>query len=274
MFAENKVQVGFLAVAGALALGVLAACVAGAETDPEERYGDLIGSSSGGGGNLVLDRGATSAQASLLTKDASELVRLREEHSTLIASSPAGREVGPTSVEFDPQGRASEVLAGVDSYSERSLAPNPLDGVYWYRDSGGDWSPPRMREVNPYGRLFYATGQLPDHPSFYDETIYVDIASRIAGELARVMPVVGEKAFRLGLDENLGWELASPKEPAIYVWSRFEFQGPEDDRALDYVVGGVLRLGVRDFLDGDGNLVYQYLVPADFVGPVLVERVR
>ena len=69
---------------------------------------------------------------------------------------------------------------------------------------------------------------------------------------------------------SLGWELASGELPVMRVWGSFTYFGPLDDGPREYRVGGVLKFLVRDYLNEAGNIVYQYLVMGEFLGPGVV----
>ena len=197
-----------------------------------------------------------------------DLVRVRDQHAGLIASIP-------TPTPFPTRGVAESASVYVmtgdipDSASEASLISDPSLGIWWYRTSGGDWTTRRMRQGNPYGPLFYSTEYLAEHPSFYAGGMQELIAQRFAQEAELLLPEIRGRGSSLiaPLATNLGWEIASLELPVVRVWSSFTYLGPLDDGPREYRVGGVLSMGVGDYLDRtSGNVIYQYLVMDHFLG--------
>ena len=126
-----------------------------------------------------------------------------------------------------------------------------------------------MREGNPYGPLFYSTEYMAEHPSFYTGGMQELIAQSFAEGAELLLPEIRGRGSSLiaPLTTNLGWEIASLGLPVVRVWSSFTYLGPLDEGPREYRVGGVLSLGVRDYLDStSGNVIYQYLVMDQFLG--------
>lgn len=72
------------------------------------------------------------------------------------------------------------------------------------------------------------------------------------------------------LTRALGWELRDSSEPVVNIWTTFRVRC--DGLLHVYAVGGVMRMGVSS-LGEDDDLV-EYVTPAPWVGPVVVDRLR
>ena len=151
---------------------------------------------------------------------------------------------------------------------------DPALGVWWFRESGGDWTTSRMRQVNPYAPLFYSVGHEREHSSFHNGGIQDEIGRMLAVEVVRLLPELRDRGNLLvtPITDRLGWEIVSTDLPVIRVWSHFSYLGPGDATPVNYRLGGVLSFGVSDHLEPEsGDVVYQYLVVGDFLGDVVLE---
>ena len=210
-----------------------------------------------------------------LTRDASELRRVREEHRGLIASIPDTPGPTPTLTAGQLSDRAlARVIANPDGAPP---APDvdedwfdPEQGLTFYRDSGGDWTPRRVREAHPYRHLFYHRDYPEGVVSFSDESIHRGLARELAFAGIRVMPMLEDPSPGMidALTRSLGWEARDSPGPVINVWASFGLV--EGGSIQSFAVGGVMRMGVRS--KGEGNDMFQYLVPGEWVGSVVVER--
>ena len=211
----------------------------------------------------------------LRTLEAQDLMRVREEHARMIASIPTATPV-PTE---SPVSVASRYLMDGERSdgSGESLVTDPNLGIWWYRDAGGDWTGRRMREQNPYGRLFYAPEFDNEHDTFINGGFQDSIGQMLVSEAVSLLPELEDRASALiaPVTEKLGWELASDDLPVMRVWSRFSYLGPEDFAPREYRVGGVLSFGVADRKEpGTGDVLYQYAVIGDWLGSVLLQQVE
>lgn len=224
----------------------------------------------------LVDEGAapTAAPVDIRTLQAIDLARVREEHSRMIASIPTATPV-PTEA---PASVASRILlddGDGGAAASRSLATDPELGIWWYRDSNRDWTGRRTRERNPYARLFYEPEFGNEHDSIVNGGIQERIGQMLVAEVVALLPELDQKGGELvaPITQRLGWELASDELPVMRVWSRFSYLAPGDFEARDYRVGGVLTFGVADRRDaGTGDVLYQYAVVGDWLGPVLLEE--
>lgn len=197
-----------------------------------------------------------------------DLVRVREQHAGLIASIPTPTPYPTVSAAE----RASVyVLTGEDAWSEEreNLVSDPSLGIWWYRNSGGDWTTSRTRGQNPYSPLFYSSEYGAGRPNFERGSMQELIAQQLAQGAEVLLPEISGRAASLvsPLTRNLGWEIASDVLPVVRVWSSFTYLGPLDDSPRQYRVGGVLSFAVNDELDRDsGDVLYQYLVMDHFLG--------
>ena len=211
-----------------------------------------------------------------LTRDASELRRLRDEHGGLIASIPATEEPAtPTAVE-----RQEAALARVMEYPDGEPVGRGPDedwfdleeGLVFYRDNGGDWTARRVRESHSHRDLFYYKLYPDTVPNFRDKTIYGALARELAFEAHEVMPVLGDPtpAVVRSFARNLGWELRDTVGPVVNLWTTFTLVRDGEDHR--FAVGGVMRLGVAEVGKGEDRL--EYLTVGEWIGPVVVERLR
>ena len=201
-----------------------------------------------------------------------ELVERREQSLQTIAAIPT-----PTSQPtVDPaQLAAAHILGGSAPSSGDGLIPEPQEGIWWYRDSPGDWTESKTRERNPYTPLFEAASLEDRHPSFAYGGMQEKIARMLALEAEVLMPELDGYGLELvePLTRNFGWEIAGDELPVARVWSSFTYQGPLDSVPRQYRMGGVMLFQVRDYLESSsGDLIYQYLDAGHFLGKgVLME---
>ena len=210
-----------------------------------------------------------------LTRDASELRRVRDEHRGLIASIPDTPGPTPTLTAGQLSDRAlARVIANPDGAPP---APDvdedwfdPERGLTFYRDSGGDWTPRRVREAHPYRHLFYHRDYPEGVVNFSDGSIHRGLARELAFAGVRVMPMLEDPSPGMidALTRSLGWEARDSPGPVINVWASFGLV--EGGSVQSFAVGGVMRMGVRS--KGEGGDMFQYLVPGEWVGSVVVER--
>ena len=252
---------------------ILVGCWGGGDEYPELDYtGVVFDGGRAGGGMSPEQRRAWSVP---LTREASELRRIREEHQRLIASMPEDPEmtVTPGPVELQeaaiakivdsPEGLPAPAPVGADWF-------DPRVGLSFYRQSGGDWTSRRVRESHTHRNLFYYQGYPEGVVNFGDESIFQPLAQELVFEATRVLPVLGEPTLAMvdAFRRDLGWELLNAPAPVVNVWTTFVLKtGGEVHR---YAVGGVMRLGVGYL--GEGELRLEYLTPGEWVGPVVVER--
>lgn len=174
---------------------------------------------------------------------------------------------------------AAQVLGGggrvVPSSNDDGLIPEPQQGIWWYRDSPGDWTDRATRERNPYLPLFEAVSLETKHPTFAYGGMQAAIAEMLAEEAEVLMPELRGHGAQLvdPLTRNLGWEVVGDELPVARVWSSFTYFGPLDSKPRRYRMGGVMLFSVRDYLEvNTGDLIYQYLDVGYFLGSgVLME---
>ena len=210
-----------------------------------------------------------------LTHDAWELRRVRGEHLQLIASIP--ETPGPTPV-LSMEQRQESALARIIRYPDGVPPPRGVDegwfdieeGLTFYRASGGDWTPRRVRESHSHRNLFYHTDYPGEVLNFADGSIHRVLARELAFEAVGVMPVLEEPSPSMirAFESALGWELRGSPGPSVNVWTTFRLS--QDSGVHTFAVGGVMRMGVRS--EGQGEDMFQYLVPGEWVGSVVVER--
>ena len=213
----------------------------------------------------------------LLANQSRELRRVRDEHSSLIASIPPTAGPEPTlTVSQEQLIVAEETYRFPDgipvSLPEDENWFNPDLGLTFFRDSQGDWSERELRKSNPYAPLFYEESYPEDVLNFADDSILPAIAREMAFEASNVLPILGEPNPSMveAFADKMGWELRNADAPAINVWTTFTVR--ERRESFEYVVGGVMMLGVRTLGDGPDGM--QYLEPGAWLGPVVVERLR
>jgi hypothetical protein len=227
---------------------------------------------------LEEDAGAL-ARREALAREAAELRRVAAEHRRLIASIPPSPvpapSPGPSTAE-----RQEEALARVLAHPEgEPVRPGPGEswfdprrGLTFYRDSGGDWTPRKVREGHTHRGLFYYGAYPEGVLNFADESIHPALARELAFEAARVLPLLGDPtpAMVRSFAASLGWELRDSAGPVVNLWTRFTVAG--DGQRHAFAVGGVMRLGVAELGAGEARL--EYLTVGEWVGPVVVERLR
>ena len=212
-----------------------------------------------------------------LTRDASELRRVREEHLGLIASIPETPGPTPTLTAGQLSDRALSLVLDNPGGVPPAADVNedwfdPERGLTFYRDSGGDWTPRRVRERHPYRSLFYRSSYPEGVSNFSDMSIHRALARELAFAGVGVMPMLEDPSPGMidALTRSLGWEIRDSPGPVINVWSSFGLV--EGGSVHSFAVGGVMRMGVRS--KGQGGDIFQYLVPGEWVGSVVVERLR
>ena len=212
-----------------------------------------------------------------LTQQAAELRRIREQHSSLIASIPPTPAATPT---LTVAGMAEVATARVRNHPEGYPIPprvgedwfDPSVGIDFYRDSGDDWTARRVRESHPHRELFYFS-RYPDFiPNFSDRSIYLHLSRELVFEAVATLPLLGEPtpAMIAAFSDNLGWELRDSPEPVINLWTTFTVR--REGSHHTYGVGGVMRLGVASA--GEDDDLVEYVTPGIWLGPVVVERLR
>ena len=216
-------------------------------------------------------------QPVLMTKEAIELRRVRDEHRRLIASRPTEAPPTPTLTAEERETVAvARVMAHPDGIPVRP-GPDatwfrPDRGLTFYRSTGGDWTPRRVRQGHTHRSLFYFENYPEGVVNFHDGSMQSELARELAFEAAGVMPVIGEvtPAMIRSLSENVGWELRDSEGPVVNVWTRFTLL--ESGEAHVFAVGGVMRFGVSSV--GSGDDLMDRLVLGHWIGPVLVERLE
>ena len=213
-----------------------------------------------------------------LTRTAEEWRNRREEHSGLIES----RGATPTP-ESTPDADALEQVATarvVEAYSDVGYEGrdhgdwfDPSKGLYFYRDSGGDWTTSRMRTSNPYAPLFYYGGYSDEVADFESGSMQRALARSLSFEVSGLLPGVGSPTpAMVGLiEDRLGWAIRDRKGPVVNIWSSFDLVGLEVG-SQQFSVGGVMEMGVSK--GGQGDDWYDYLTLGEWIGPVVVERLR
>ena len=213
-----------------------------------------------------------------LTRIAAEWRNRREEHAGLIDSR------GPTpTMEATPDADLLEQVAAarvVEAYSDQGYEGRDHGdwfdlnkGLYFYRDSGGDWTTSRLRASNPYAALFYYGGYSDSVADFESGTMQRALARSLAFEVAELLPAVGSPTPGMVslIEDRLGWAIRDRDGPVVNVWSSFDLVGI-DVGSQQFSVGGVMQLGVKQ--GGTGDDWYDYLTLGEWVGPVVVERLR
>ena len=222
---------------------------------------------------LVVPEGVVElAPVDLRTVQAQDLSRVRDEHSALIALIPTPT-LFPTR---EPRDIAAEyLLDGAQLPVNDALVVDPSLGVWWYRYSGGDWTTSRLKTANPYYRLFYDQQVDQRYATFENNGLQNEIGRLLADEVVQVLPEIGDRAPSLitPLSDRLGWEFADSDLPVVRVWTSFTYSGPDSLGPVEYRVGGVLAFNLADHRDvQSGDVLYQYPVVSNWVGPVLLEE--
>ena len=218
------------------------------------------------------DAFSTPVPVDLRTAQAQDLSRIRDEHAARIAAIPTAT---PPPTRSAASIAGGYLLDGEPLPDAAGLVPEPRLGVWWYRHSGGDWTTARFKSVNPYYPLFYAREIEPRYPTFENGGLQNEIGRLLADEIVQILPEIADRAPTLvaPLGARLGWEFADPDVPAVRVWSRFTYAGPDGLGPVEYRVGGLLAFTLGDHRDVQtGDVVYQYPVISNWVGPVLLEE--
>ena len=225
----------------------------------------------------VVDPEVAEAYSALLASHSSELRRVRDEHSSLIASIPPTAGPEPTLTVTQEQMVASEETYRFPDGIPMSLPEDetwfdPDRGLTFFRDSVGDWTERDLRDENPYSHLFYGDSYPESVLNFADGSIYPVIARELAFEASEVLPVLGEPnpAMVGAFADRMGWEMRNAETPVINIWTTFTVR--ERRESFTYAVGGVMMLGVNTLGDGPDGI--QYLDRGAWLGPVVVERLR
>ena len=227
---------------------------------------------------VVRSPGDASREISVpLTREASELRRIRDEHSALIASIPPTPAPTPTltaselsvvataRVRIHPDGLPVPPRVGEDWF-------NPDVGLDFYRESGDDWTPRLVRQSHSYRDIFYFSNYPDSVPNFSDRSIHRHLARELVFEAVSVLPLLGEPTPAMidSFSRDLGWELRDSPEPVVNLWTTFSVQRERQSHV--FAVGGVMRMGVSS--TGEGESLMEYVTPGSWVGPVVVERLR
>ncbi len=218
------------------------------------------------------DQFATPVPVDLRTAQAQDLSRIRDDHAALIAAIPTATPL-PTRSAASIAG--SYLLDGEPLSTGSDLVPEPRLGVWWYRHSGGDWTGARFKQMNPYYPLFFDSAIDPRYATFENGGLQNEIGRLLADEIVQVMPEISDRASTLvgPLGSRLGWEFADPDVPVVRLWSRFTYAGSDGLGPVEYRVGGVLAFTLGDHRDlQTGDVLYQYPVITNWVGPVLLEE--
>ena len=220
---------------------------------------------------------ASRAMSVPLTQEATELRRIRDEHTALIASIPPTPGPTPTLTAVE---RSVVASARVRYYPEGAPVPprvgedwfDPGVGLDFYRDSGHDWTSRAVRESHPHRDLFYFSEYPDSIPNFFDRSIYRHLSRELVFESVSLLPLLGEPtpAMVNSFSRNLGWELRDSPEPVVNLWSTFTVR--REGGLHTYAVGGVMLMGVSS--SGDGETLMEYVTPGTWRGPVVVERLR
>ena len=213
----------------------------------------------------------------VLTKEASELRRVRGEHVGLIESIPTPAAAVATKTKREVQ---MEAVARIVHNPEGLLYVVPVDenwfepdvGLRFFRVRGGDWTNSRVRKSHSHRLLFYHEGYPEGIVNFGDKTIFRALARELAFEASDVMPVLGDPTPALvsALEDRLGWELRATEGPVVNVWSWVSLKKGREKH--EFAVGGVMRLGVVS--KGEGDEAFEYLTVGEWLGPVVVERLQ
>lgn len=214
---------------------------------------------------------STPEPVDLRTVQAQDLLRIRDEHSALIALIPTLTPL-PTRA---PVNVAGAYLLDGEPLPGESLATDPRLGVWWYRHSGGDWTTSRFKNLNPYYPLFFDGRIDSRYGTFQNGGLQNEISLLLADEIVQILPVIGDRAPQLvaPLSDRLGWEFVDPDIPVVRLWTRFTFDGPDDLGPIEYRVGGVLAFTVAEHRDVQtGDALYQYPQVSNWIGQVLLEE--
>ena len=172
---------------------LLVSCSSPAAPDPAARPGPGSESAESASREMLVP----------LTHEASELRRIRDEHAALIRSIPPTPEATPT---LTPAERSLVAMARVRRHPEAVPVPprvgedwfNPELGLEFYRDSGGDWTPRRVRESHPHRDLLYFSNYPESVPNFTAGSIDDHLARELVFEAVAVLPLLGEPTPAMG----------------------------------------------------------------------------
>ena len=128
-----------------------------------------------------------------LTREATELRRIRDEHAALIASIPPTMDPTPTLTVVE---RSLVASARVRRYPDGAPVPpqvgedwfDPGVGLDFYRDSGDDWTSRAVRESHPHRDLFYFSEYPDSIPNFFDRSIYHYLSRELVFESVVLRP--------------------------------------------------------------------------------------
>ncbi len=73
---------------------------------------------------------------------------------------------------------------------------DPEYGIEFYRDSGGDWTSRRIREIHPHRDLFAFDGYPDSVPNFHVGTLQRHVAREMVLEAVDALPLPGEPTPR------------------------------------------------------------------------------
>ena len=210
-----------------------------------------------------------------LTRQASELRRLRDEHLKLIESIPPTPGATPTLTVVEHKLVADvKIVAHPDGIPVRPSVDedwfNPNLGMTFYRSSGGDWTARRVRETHTHRNLFFYDGYPDSVLNFADKSIYPALAREMVFEATRVLRLLGEPTPAMVeiFTKQLGWELRDSSRPVVNLWATFIISEKGEHHV--YAIGGVMLMGVGAVDDGEDRL--EYVTPGRWLGPVVVER--
>ena len=222
------------------------------------------------------------APGGLLTREALELRRIRDEHAALIASIPPTPEPTPT---LTAAGRSALVSARVRQHPRGVPVPLPVGedwfdpslGLDFYRDSGGDWTARQVRENHSHRDLFYYVDYPEFVANFADGSIYKPLAREMVFEAVSALPLLGQPTPAMidAFSRDLGWELRDSPRPAVNLWTTFTVR--REGQLYVYAVGGVMVMGVSSSGEKDGENeddLMEYVTPGRWIGPVVVERLK
>ena len=239
------------------------------------------GSFSGGPGPVVLQAepdvvvDGVSYQAPDLTREASIYRESLLHMGTVIASIPTPTPTIVAVAEADRIAGTPVVAVLLDNPEGVSIERggghldwfSPDSGLDFFRERGGDWTAPEVREASPFRTLVEYSGYPDGVSHFADGSMVYELAVKLAFGMVEVRPSFGTPtpAMIASLSRDLGWEMLDVDGvPAFRVWSNFRFR-PADTAEYWFGVGGVMVMNVGELHDGS-----QYLIVGDFVPPGVV----
>ena len=265
---------GGLFIVPVLAAAVLVGCGFGGDDKAVEPIVVVVPADRKG---VVVSSAELAVVVPALTQQASERRRIREEHGVLIRSLPPSPGPAPT---LTARGKQKSIGARLADHGG-GLPPavevledwfDPDVGLEFAQSGAGDWTPRAVRENHGYRGLIYFEGYPDGIPNFYDGSLQRHLARELAFGAWRVMPMLGEPTPVVVdiIGSSLGWEVRNAPGAVVNVWSDFVLVRDEEEHRL--VVGGVMRMSVMNRGEGDARM--DYLVVGDWVGSVVVERVK